>query len=275
MANLQSRQNLQNLQSRSGDVAFVNSVTLAEPRYSLPSTFENRIVAHTPDKTKSAHINGGSVVAFTDSVTGPAKQDILNSTLLAQLASDHKYDREKETEAWYSHYKFILGNIGYVIENFQFEQHNSQGSSFKMDEVVLEILAAIATGGESEIILATLAAMKAKSDGDKKIHLFEQHSSHDNAGNFQISPCNQGADGEVSLTLGTFYFKSDRSNVNFLFFEWAKESIRLYKGAQKVVLNSQVYEKVRSAVASKLGDKAVSLVAEIEIWVCSNNSWGL
>ena len=254
-----------NLQTRSGDVAFVNSVTLAEPRYSLPSGFENRVAISTPDNKKSAYVVAGAVAAFTENVPGPAKQDILNSTLLAQLASDHKYNRERESEDWYSHYRHILENIGYVIQNFEFVKYNASGSSLKMDEVVLEVLAAIATGGESEVIAATLAALKAKSDTDKKIHLLDQHGSHSSLGNFQIYPCQVDTNGDVSLALGTFHFEGKQKDHNFLFFEWSTENTKFYKGAQRTVLNMQVYDRVRSAVAAKLGDNAVNLVAEIEI----------
>ena len=41
----------------------------------------------------SAAVDAGSVVAFTDALDGQQKADVLNSTLLAQLAANSRHDR--------------------------------------------------------------------------------------------------------------------------------------------------------------------------------------
>ncbi len=44
---------------------------------------------------------------------GRIKTDATNSLLLSQLASDHKYDRLKQTDEWYKKYIEVMGNVGW------------------------------------------------------------------------------------------------------------------------------------------------------------------
>lgn len=249
-------------------VEFVRSLELAKPTYTLPDWLQNRTLAKLgtpPDNKKEGFVVGGAISAFTENVKGLSKQDILDATLLAQLASDRKYDREMDTVNWYSYYKYVLGNIGFVIESFSFQKYQASGGTLSMDKVVLEILAAIATGGESLVITETLNALRGLSDSDSRIRLFSQQSSSSKSGNFQVYPCDQSPTGEVSMAMGAFYFNADHHEVSFLFFNWGSSKASIYKGAQKTVLNQNVYSRVRSDVSAKLGDNAVNLVASISL----------
>ncbi len=246
-------------------LAFVKSIELAEPKYKPRSNSTLRGSDTPPDNKKEGYVVGGAVSAFTDKLKGIDKQDVLDATLFAQLAADKGYDREKDTVNWYKYYKYVLGNIGFVAQSFNFQLYKASGSEFSMDQVVIEILAAIATGGQSIVISETLNALRGLSKSDNRIELFSQRSSTSSSGNFQVYPVDVSENGDVSMALGTFYFNSNAHHVNVLFFSWSSSSIQVYKGAQRVVLNRSVYSKVRSTVSSKLGDNAVNLVASIEL----------
>lgn len=205
------------------------------------------------------------MTAFTEKVTGQSKQDILNATLFAQLAADKKFNREGDTKNWYNFYKYVLGKIGFVIESFTFQDHQVSGATFSMDKVVLDILAAIATGGQTEVITATLAALRGLAGSDNRIKLFDSQSSKDASGNFQIYPCDQSPTGDVSIAMGAFYYKATRHQGGILFFHWSSSSTKIYKGAQKAVFNAAVYSNVRDQIYVKLGVSARNLVASIDI----------
>jgi hypothetical protein len=64
----------------------------------------------------SAYVAAASVVSFADGVTGQQKEDLLNSTLLAQLGANHRFDREKDTLNWYGAYRTVLWGIGWHSE---------------------------------------------------------------------------------------------------------------------------------------------------------------
>lgn len=249
-------------------VAFVRSIELAEPRFRVPASLQNRTLAKLgapPDNKKEGYVVGGAISAFTGNVKGAVKQDILDATLFAQLAADNKYDREKDTLNWYDFYKHILGRIGFVVNSFNFEEYQATGGTLEMDKVIIKVLAAIALGDEIAVVTETLEALKGLSDADSRIVLFSQQSATSSSGNFQVYPVDQAPNGDVSMALGAFYFTATHHEAKFLFFDFGSSSTKIYKGAQKTVLNQNVYSKVRSDVSAKLGDNAVNLVASIDL----------
>src|SRR5262245_44005572 len=60
------------------------------------------------DRAQGAYVAEGSTVSFVAGVSAQHQADILNSTLLAQLAANKKYDREVATREWYDFYKTVL-----------------------------------------------------------------------------------------------------------------------------------------------------------------------
>ena len=180
------------------------------------------------------------MATFTENVTRQVKRDILNATLLAQLAATKKYDREWRTEDWYREYNRVLGIVGFVIEDFEFDRYSASGSTLSMDEAVLEIIASLATGNEVAVLTATLDAMRKLSNDDKRIGLFDTHGSQSSYGNFQVYPCSQSPNGDVNLGEHSTSKGSKRIPIS-LFFHWSSSSTKLYKGVQKAVLNTEVY----------------------------------
>jgi hypothetical protein len=64
----------------------------------------------------SSYVAAASVVSFADGVTGQQKEDLLNSTLLAQLAANGRFDRERDTPNWYELYRTVLNGVGWRSE---------------------------------------------------------------------------------------------------------------------------------------------------------------
>ena len=76
-------------------VRFIRSLELTE--YSgLPSP---KLVT-LPDGKAQALVDAGSLVSFTSNLKGQQKEDVLNSSLLAQLAANKRYDRFNDSENW-------------------------------------------------------------------------------------------------------------------------------------------------------------------------------
>ena len=248
--------------STGDNIAFVRNIELPEPRYRL---LGNNAITVPQDTKKESYVVAGGLTAFTKNVTGQIKQDVLNATLLAQLASDKKYNRERETANWYECYIKVLEQVGFAIQDFEFVSYNTTAKTVIMDEVVIAILSKIANGEETEVIMGTLNAMQKLSKHDEKIILFDKHGSHSAFGNFQVCSCDQARDGVVSLSLGAFYFKSYQKDDNFIFFPWDTMYTKITCGAQKLILNSVIYAKVRHSVSAKLGNIAKDLVASIDI----------
>lgn len=47
------------------------------------------------------------------------QDDVLHSTLLAQLSADAHYDRTEQTQEWYAFYLGVLNNVGWVTVKFE------------------------------------------------------------------------------------------------------------------------------------------------------------
>jgi hypothetical protein len=233
----------------------------------LPPTPPELVAVAPPvvqEDTKAGYVDGGSLVSFVAGVKLLHKQDTLNSTLLAQLAANAKYDREKQTVEWYGWYRTVLENVGWVLQSFDFTRYQASGMEFTADKVVLEILSAIATGNDLAVVTATMDALNKLGADDPAVRLFETQSHSAQRGSFQISGASE-SDGVVVLKIGAFYFSTSEDVTRVLWFKFKSAQTQMYKGSQVMNLDDQVYEQVRQAVLDKLGDKAVTFVKNLNI----------
>ena len=121
---------------------FVDSLEL-EDLSDLPSN-----TVTLSDGKKQGLVDAGSLVSFTANLTGQQKQDVLYSTLLAQLAANKKYSRFNDTKQWYEFYNNVLEKVGWVMQNYHFDEYKSHQADFKISQVTLELLSAF-VGGEA------------------------------------------------------------------------------------------------------------------------------
>lgn len=124
-------------------IAFINGLELSEPDSVIAKL---RIPTIEPkDGEKAGYVDDGSLVSFVAGVSAQHQHDALNSTLLAQLGANKKYDREEQTVKWYKFYRDVLENVAWVVGDFDFTKFKSGSTTFDVDEVVIELLGAIAT----------------------------------------------------------------------------------------------------------------------------------
>lgn len=220
---------------------------------------------NTTNYQKQGFVDSGSLVSFTDKLTGQNKDDILNSVLFCSLAADYQYNKLTQTDEWYDYYGDTMEKIGWVMQNFTFEHYHPGSGTFSIDKVVLDILAAIASEDELVIAQQLLAALKNLADNDNRLVLFEGHSYNSEAGNFQVSPCSQDDSGQVVMALSGFHFMAQENEERFLFFEWNSEDIDIFTSTQTITLDMDVYSAVRQIIIQKLGEQAVNLVKNIPI----------
>lgn len=227
--------------------------------------FSSPLATKPSDISKpAAFVNKGSLTCFVEGVSPQNKSDVLNSTLLAQLAADKKYNRETDVMNWYKYYSEILSNVGWVVSGYNWEEKKASSMSFTMDKAVLEIAAAALTGPEGAVVAATLSALKNLPEKDNRLVLFNHASSSDKAGNFQISTCVE-ENGTVAMRTMAFYYNSSTSNTDVLFFSYNSASTELTQSTQDQALNSDVYASVRSTIITKLGNNAKNFILEIDI----------
>ncbi len=217
-----------------------------------------------PENLRAA-VDVGSLLSFVAGVDANDRSDVLFSVQLAQRAADAAFDRFAETKPWYGKYNEVLEAVGWTTEQFAFAAHKQGEGEFKMNDAALGVITAIATGGQLLVIKAAISALGKLADKDGAITIFDYHAARDGAGNFQLGAVEKSPDGVLSMAAGSFYFRSTEQRRKFLFFSWGRNQVNFWAAAQKMTFNTLIYAKLRDMVAKKLGDQALSFVANLDI----------
>ena len=227
---------------------------------------EQGFVKLSADK-EQGFVNAGSLVSFVSGISEQNREDVLNSTLLAQLAADKKHNRSRETDTdkWYDYFKMVLSKIGWVVQEFQFEQYQSHGQTLKVASTILDVIRGIVSGKELEAVERTIQSLQT-SEKEPWWEVFSRKSSGPSTnGNFQVLPCKQDESDQVVMSVGAFYFSAKTTQTRWLWFNYSSADISVYKGMQTSTLNKSVYDQVREAIIKKLGDNATKFIGDLDI----------
>ena len=220
--------------------------------------------APLPEKL-SAAVDAGSILSFVDGVDAREQSDILYSVQLAQRAADAACNRFVETKTWYGKYNEVLEAVGWATEQYAFSAHEQGQGNFRMDKAALGVITGIASGNQLQALTSSIAALEKLAEDDGAITLLDYYATADMSGNFQIGGVQKSKNGSLSMALGAFYFRTTAKRKKFLFFQWGANEVNFWTAAQKMTLNTAIYEKVRSAVEKRLGEKALEHIASIDI----------
>lgn len=217
-----------------------------------------------PSNKPQGFVNAGCLTSFTEKLSGQDKADILNSTLLAQLAANKQLNRQEQPQEWYAFYQNVLSKVGWVIQGFSFDDYKPSSNTFTMDNVVLDQLKASTSSDEMEVLEATIKALQQLQPTDGLAVLFNSQCFKDHAGNFQVQLCTKNQNGQIVIALGTFYFNTSE-NVTSPFFFWTYhlQQTGVHYAVQTTTLDEQVYAQVRDEIVSKLGTQYQTYVHEL------------
>lgn len=213
----------------------------------------------------SGAIDGNIIASFVDGVSGQQKNDVLNACLLAQLAANAKFRRETQPVEWTQFYSRVLENIGWVVPSFQFRGLRTSQARFTMDAVIIRLLTGLLSGAEMETVQAAIDAVKALEADDRRFVIFERNSTRTNVGNFQVDNVGVSATGVLSMKLGAFSFDTNTTVTNVLWFSFSGNATSMKVSKTTMVLNEQVYERIRDAVVNKLGARAADFIGGLEL----------
>lgn len=253
--------------------AFVNQLDIAQPltvhtgrdfRVAPAALLARADPMPPPPERPAGYVDKGALVSFVAGVSAQNQSDVLNSTLLAQLAADKQFNRETQVLDWYGAYTNVLGKIGWTLQGLNWENYSASSTSFTVDKVVLELAAAALTGGEAAVVAATIEAAKSASSSSGPITLFNQSTHSDSQGNFQVSVCSEN-DGVVAMKNMAFTFSTSDNVTDVLVFHFASAKTQFRQAAQAQSLNAAVYATVRAAIIDKLGNNAKSFIANLDI----------
>lgn len=239
-----------------------------------------------------AYVAAASVVAFTDGIPQQQKEDLLNSTLLAQLAANKQHDRERQTLEWYQVYRDVLVKLGWQPDlrrrpgrfgrdvdsgpalardpnsigdrtSFLFDRINVNQSRFTAAGAVLNRLNGRAdqkTFGVTQAAIATLAGLP---DRDRRSVIFETSSHSPGRGNFQIIAVTPVSETVMRMTMVAVYFVTTESVSRVLTFNFGNSSTQMFQSSDTLTLDSSAYAAVRDKVIAQLGAQAPAFIDEI------------
>jgi hypothetical protein len=231
---------------------------------SLSDFVTNLALATTITGVDGAAVDGGSVVSFVGMVDGSMREDVLNSTLLAQLAANKKWDKLKKSEDWYKEYVGVLEHLGWVAQAFNFSEYNSTQTEVNISKVVLELLAALVTENELAFVTTVTTALQDEKNA-QALKLFQDQGSDGANGNCYLSTVVPDKSDAVMSTVCTYFSTEEKSQKVWFFWTYKSETMHLFTSSQKMVLNHTFYATIRDVVIKKLGDKAKSFIADLDI----------
>lgn len=242
---------------------FINAAKLPSPtRGAVDGSRE--LIDFNAQKTQTMVV-ASDVVSFVKGVSTERRQDIVNSSLLAQLVASKQVPDRTNVTQWYQAYFDVLKNIGWVIQDHSFSSYTEEANGLEAHEAILKIAGAFLGGtpGALAIVMSTLEALKSMDDSKPWMTIFDRETKHANTGHFQIALAEQGDNDQFMVSLMAFSLKAQSSLTQILFFKIRKDEVQLEKCAGKVTINDEVLSSVREQVKQKLAAHTSQYIAKL------------
>ena len=213
-----------------------------------------------------AMVVASDVIAFTKGVTEQRRADMVNASLLAQLAAKEQTKNRDpdDVKAWFEAYKTVLSHLGLAIQESSYNEFHETGQSVETHEAVLAVASTLlgAAPAALEVIKVTLNALK--GDGPW-ITLFERESKAAKAAKFQITLAQQGENDEFLVTLMAFSLRAQATLTQVLFVKVSESDVKLIHAAHKVTISPSLLDATRALVQEKLVGRATGFIKELKI----------
>ncbi|MEN4921001.1 N-acetylmuramoyl-L-alanine amidase [Achromobacter spanius] len=212
-----------------------------------------------------ANVNAGSLMSFAAGLNETERGDVLYSLQLAQRAASAAHDRYTNTQSWYQTYVEVLDNLGWTSSQMSFTHYDEDESEFRMDEVAVDLLLAVARRDQLAVLQQAVAALGKLAEEDATVQLFDFHASSQSGGNFQLGAVQRERSGVLTMALGAYYFRALDSRKRFLFVRRGARQVNFWACAQRLTLNSALYGQLRDDVQAKLGADASRYIASLKL----------
>lgn len=214
-----------------------------------------------------ALVVASDVVSFVKGVTNERRQDIVNASLLAQLAANKKVPDKTNMMEWYNAYFNVLENIGWVLQDKTFSSYTEEADGLEAHEAILKVAAVFlgAAPAALTVLTSTLQALKSMDPSKSWVTIFDRESKHVETAHFQIALAEQGEHDQFFVSLMAFSLKAKSTLTQVLFFKIRKDDVELKKYSGKVTINDQVLSSIRDRVQQKIASHVGEFVADLEI----------
>jgi hypothetical protein len=201
-----------------------------------------------------ATIVGSDVISFVCGVTAEQRQDLINSTLLAQLVAKVQIPDGSKIYEWYNSYFEVLKQIGWVIQAEQFATYRAASAGFQAHEAIIGLATSLlgASPASLAVVKATLDSLKSMNQNSPWMTLFNQESQAGKTARFQVTLAQPGNEGQFLVSLMAFGLEAHSSLTQVLFFKINSSQDVLKHFSGSVSINVEVLAAVREQIRQKL-----------------------
>lgn len=237
--------------SMSHALEFVENADLPTPRKGARES--SSTLAFEQSKNQAAVV-GSDIVSFVQGVTEERRNDIVRSSLLAQLVAKKKVPDTADLWKWYDEYFNVLTNIGWVIQEKGFAQYVETSEDFQAHKAIMEVAAALLgpAAAPLAVLKATLDALEEMNTESPWIRLFNRESQSGKTAKFQIMLVEQGDANQFLVSLMAFGLEAKATLTHVLFFKYLSSEVTFKHNAAKVTIDSDVLASVREVIKGKL-----------------------
>lgn len=166
-----------------------------------------------PFKNSSYYVDGSAVVVFGSQLPPQVVNEVLESTLYAQMMANHAYNRFSDFSQWYTTFTKAYGEIGWTIYMSDFELNIDNYSSSDEDAI-------------SKILTKDLSESELNDVHDALEHiynnrtlakLFDEQTSQGSFSTFQILVLKMGDSGNIIMSFTAFVVNAINSKFRELF----------------------------------------------------------
>ena len=217
-----------------------------------------------------AAVVGEAIISFTGKLSKENRADAQNAFLHASMLASEKYPGEGEVREWYQRFREVMGSTGWVEVKSYHNDLQVNGTSVRMDELVLDILKSTIVGlalpGPATALMLKVAgdAVSALQKRKTALTLYESNLLDQGVGGMAAGACTE-IDGDVTLSLGVVRFKRRNTSDKVIFVDVDVRKVGLYRGEVTFVKNDLVVNATRPIVEKFIVDKALGKIAEYQI----------
>jgi len=244
------------------DLDLVAGETYVTDRHTM--TIEEAEMPRLGEK-EQAFFSEKSIVSFAAEVSEKCRRDVLQTTLLAQMAANGKVPAGDDLVRWYEAFIEVLEKVGWVVEAKDIQSFSSKSDLFEVDSVVIDILTTAFGAGYITVIKKTLESIKKLAVRDRKIKAFEHNTTMVSKGCFQIAMTTE-SNGVANLKIGTFILNSKHNMTTILFFKSDRQVTTLDYFSRQASLDTEIYGAIRKEVKNRLGHHLRTNIAEIDLF---------
>ena len=244
---------------------FLNTVKLPTPARARGGVEGVREIIDFNAQKNQAMVVASDIVSFVKGVSSERRQDIVNSSLLAQLVANKKVPDKKNIIEWYNAYFDVLENIGWVIQDRSFSSYTEEADGLEAHEAIIKVASVFLGAAPTALalVISTLEALKSMDSSKPWITIFDRESKQAKTGHFQIALAEQGDNDQFLVSLMAFSLKAESTLTQILFFKIRNDEVELEKCSGKVTINDKVLSSIRDLVSQKIAAHTSDYIAKL------------